>query len=170
MTLKLGMQHWLLEYYQVCSNDDSGLTLTYFRAWSNLVPYAFVLEKGKTMDFSETFVVSDIKVGRCSQLNEYMNLYEYQRSKSFIDLDPNHSDSIFLKFSSSITADFNISSVLRWAIQDIWSSGFHYFCENRGCPNFHSVPRHTVHTMVKWSYIYVYFLDYRTSADLSSLL
>ena len=113
MTLKLGMQHWLLEYYQVCSNDDPGLTLTYFRAWSNLVPYAFVQEKGKTMDFSETFVVNDIKVGRCSQLNEYMNLYEYQRSRSFIDLDPNHSDSIFLKFSSSITADFNISSVLR---------------------------------------------------------
>ena len=29
MTLKLGMQHWVLEYYQVCSNDDPGLTLTY---------------------------------------------------------------------------------------------------------------------------------------------
>ena len=22
MTLKVGMQHWVLEYYQVCSNDD----------------------------------------------------------------------------------------------------------------------------------------------------
>ena len=33
-------------------------------------------------------------------------------------------------FFSSITADFNISSALRWAIQDQWSSGFniyHYF-------------------------------------------
>ena len=29
MTLKLGMQHWVLEYYQVYSNDDPGLTLTY---------------------------------------------------------------------------------------------------------------------------------------------
>ena len=38
------------------------------------------------MDFSETIVVCVIKVGRCSQLNEYMNLYEYQRSRSFIDL------------------------------------------------------------------------------------
>ena len=28
MTLKLGMQHRVLEYYQVCSNDDPGLTLT----------------------------------------------------------------------------------------------------------------------------------------------
>ena len=63
MTLKLGMQHWVLEYFQVCSNDDPELTLTYFTARSNLVPYAFVWEKGKTMDFSETIVVCDIKVG-----------------------------------------------------------------------------------------------------------
>ena len=64
MTLKLCMQHRVLEYYQVYSNDDPGLTLTYFRARSNLVHYA---EKGKTMDlFSETIVVYDIKVGRCS--------------------------------------------------------------------------------------------------------
>ena len=54
MTLKLGMLHWVLEYNPVCSNDDPGLTLTYFMARSNLVPYAFVWEKGKTMDFSET--------------------------------------------------------------------------------------------------------------------
>ena len=61
MTLKLVMQHWVLEYYQVCSNDDPGLTLTYFMARSNLVPYAFVWEKGKTMDFSET-VVYNLKI------------------------------------------------------------------------------------------------------------
>ena len=41
-------------------------------ARSNFVPYAFVWEEGKTMDFSETIVVHDIKVDRCSQLNEYM--------------------------------------------------------------------------------------------------
>ena len=65
------------------------------------------------MDFSEAVVVYDIKVGRCSHLNEYMKLYEYQRSRSFIDLGPNHSVSIFLNFFSSINADFNISSALR---------------------------------------------------------
>ena len=42
MTLKLGMQHRVLEYYQFCPNDDTGLTLTYFTAKSNLVSYAFV--------------------------------------------------------------------------------------------------------------------------------
>ena len=40
----------------------SGLTLTYFTAKSNLVPYAFVWEKCKTMDFSETILVCDHKV------------------------------------------------------------------------------------------------------------
>ena len=45
-----------------CSNDVPGLTVTYFTARWNLVPYAFVWEKGKTMDFSETIVVCDLKL------------------------------------------------------------------------------------------------------------
>ena len=57
MTWKLRLQHWVLQYYQVCSNDDPGLTLTYFTAMLNLVPYAVVGDKGKTMDFSGTIVV-----------------------------------------------------------------------------------------------------------------
>ena len=64
MTLKLGMHHWVLEYYEDCSNDDPGLTLIYLMARSNSVPYAFVGEKCKTMDFSETIVVYDVKVGK----------------------------------------------------------------------------------------------------------
>ena len=66
MTFKLGMQHWVLKYYKIYSNDAHGLTLTYFTARSTLVPYAFVWEKGKTMNVSETIVVYDIKVDRCS--------------------------------------------------------------------------------------------------------
>ena len=66
MNLKLGMQHSVVVYYQVCLTDDPELTLTYLTARSNLVPYAFVWEKGKTMDISETIVVYDVKVGRCS--------------------------------------------------------------------------------------------------------
>ena len=62
MTFILGLQHQVLKYYQV---DDPGLTLTYFTAWSNLVPNAFIWEKGKTMDFSETIVVY-VKVSLCS--------------------------------------------------------------------------------------------------------
>ena len=52
----------VLEYYHVCPNDNHGLTLTSFMARSNLVPYAFVWEKGKTMDFSETIVVYNLKL------------------------------------------------------------------------------------------------------------
>ena len=71
VTLTLGNS---IEYYQVCSGDASGLTLTYFMARSNLIPYAFIWKKVKIMDFSDTIVVYDIKVGRCSQINEYMKL------------------------------------------------------------------------------------------------
>ena len=46
----------------VYSNDDPGATLTYFTARSNLVTEAFLCEKVKTVDFSETFAASDLKV------------------------------------------------------------------------------------------------------------
>ena len=49
MTVKLGMQHQVLENYQVCSNDDPWLALTFFTGRSNLLPYAFV-----TLDSLET--------------------------------------------------------------------------------------------------------------------
>ena len=64
------MQHRVLEYYHVCSNNNHRLILTYFMARSNLVPYAFVWEKGKTIDFSETIVVYDLKLAtddRCDK-------------------------------------------------------------------------------------------------------
>ena len=35
MTLGLGMLHWGCEAYQVCSNDDPKLTLTYLTSRSN---------------------------------------------------------------------------------------------------------------------------------------
>ena len=40
ITLKLGMQYRLIDYYQIYSNDDTGMTLTYFTAKSYLFPYA----------------------------------------------------------------------------------------------------------------------------------
>ena len=78
-----------------------------------MVPYAFVWKKCKTMDFSETIVVYDVKVGRCSLLNEYMNLYENQRSRSFIDLHPRSLRFTFLNFfsleiSKPIEAKFHV--------------------------------------------------------------
>ena len=37
ISTKLGMKHWGLQPIIVCSNDDPGVTLTYFMARSNLV-------------------------------------------------------------------------------------------------------------------------------------
>ena len=52
----------MLKYYQAFSNGGPELTLTYFTARSNLVPFAFVWEKVKTIDFSETNGVYDLKL------------------------------------------------------------------------------------------------------------
>ena len=62
MTLKVGMQHRVLQYYKADSNDNPELTLTYFTARSNLVPSPFVWEEGKTMDFAESIDVYDLKI------------------------------------------------------------------------------------------------------------
>ena len=50
MTLNLGMHRRVFEYYQLCSNDDPGLTMTYFMAMSNLVPYAFGERGGSVVE------------------------------------------------------------------------------------------------------------------------
>ena len=94
-----------------------------------MVPYTFVWEKVKTMDFSETIVVCDVKVCRCSQLNKYMKLYEYQRSRSLIDLGPNHSDSIFLNFFSSITTR---PPEAKFHVEPAWDGGTKSCSNGRG--------------------------------------
>ena len=40
--------------YQVCSNDDHRLTLTYFTSRSNLLPYAFKWDFFLKVDFLNT--------------------------------------------------------------------------------------------------------------------
>ena len=45
MALGLGMKHWGCRPYQICTNDESRLTLTYIMARSNLIPIVFIWEK-----------------------------------------------------------------------------------------------------------------------------
>ena len=71
------------------------------------------------MHFSETTVVYDIKVDRCSQLNEYMKLYEYQRSRSLTDLGPNLSDSRFLIFFYLVPCVFVWEKLKQWTFQKL---------------------------------------------------
>ena len=80
------------------------------------------------MDFSETIVVYDVKVGRCSQLNEYMKLYEYQRSRSLIDLGTDLSDSIFLNFSSITTWPLKA----KFHVEPPWDGGTKSCSNGRG--------------------------------------
>ena len=49
-----------------------------------------------------------------------MKLYEYQRTRSFIDLDPNHSDSIFLNFFSSVTTS---QIEAKFYVESPWDEG-----------------------------------------------
>ena len=51
MALRLDVQHRVLENYQICLNDDPGLTFTYLTVRSNLILYASLWETDKTMDF-----------------------------------------------------------------------------------------------------------------------
>ena len=48
---------------------------------------AFVWEKVKIIYFLETIAALGLKVASSIQLNEFMKLSEYQRSRSFFDLD-----------------------------------------------------------------------------------
>ena len=77
ISTKFGMKHRGLQPIIVCSNDDPRVTLTYLMARSNLVILAFLWEKVKTVDFSETIAASELKVSRSSHLIEYMKVREY---------------------------------------------------------------------------------------------
>ena len=78
ISTKPGMYYWRLKPIIVCSNDDRGLTLTYFTARSNFVSWDFLWEKVKIVDFSETIAASDLKVGsRSRHLIEFMKVSEY---------------------------------------------------------------------------------------------
>ena len=60
----------------VCSNDDPGVTLTYFTTMSNLVTKVF-LRKNCKQWISDTIAASDLKTGRCRKLIEFMKVCEY---------------------------------------------------------------------------------------------
>ena len=115
----LFLNNRLVDWSQISCGASTG--------WRNRSEFK-CLGKVKTMDFSETIVVYDIKCGRWSQLNKYMKLYEYQCSRPFIELGPSHSDSIFSNFFSSITArqieaKFHVAIPRDWGME-VSSNGF----------------------------------------------
>ena len=57
VALELGMWHWVPKYYQDCSNDDLGLTLTYFTARSNMGKCLYIEFHGSFEDFGLEIVI-----------------------------------------------------------------------------------------------------------------
>ena len=53
MALGLGISHWGCGPYQICTNDESRLTLAYFMARSNLIHIAFIKCSFFLLFFSE---------------------------------------------------------------------------------------------------------------------
>ena len=106
MTLNLGMHHRVLKFYQVCSNDDPGLTLTFFTARSNLVTYAFVWEKGKTVYFSATIVVYDLKLATDDRSDKKFLLTSKLSPLGAISPQPRGYVHVFTREKICIKSDF----------------------------------------------------------------
>ena len=70
MTLKLGIQLLVLKYYQICSNDNTRLTLPIFMTWSNLFHNASEWVKAYTAYSHVISKVILIQYIRCTQVRD----------------------------------------------------------------------------------------------------
>ena len=70
----LGMLHWVYGPYQVITNDDSELTLTHFRARSNLIPNASIWEN------LEMFIFPSLLKPKSLYLVDMFNLMKHWSS------------------------------------------------------------------------------------------
>ena len=79
MTVGLVMLHWGCGAYQVCSNDDPRLTLTYSMSRSNFLPNAFKWEFFCKVDFLNTVEAKVIFLTWYVETNETMLMNKFQR-------------------------------------------------------------------------------------------
>ena len=70
MNLKLGIQLRVLKYYQICSNDNTGLNLPIFMTWSNLFRNASEWVKAYTAYSHVISKVILIQHIRCTQVSD----------------------------------------------------------------------------------------------------
>ena len=86
---------------KLATNYQSDKMFLLTSARSNLVPYTFVWEKGKTMDFSETIVIYDLKLATDHVLNHEKNCIKSDFKEIFLKLATNYqSDKMFLLTSA----------------------------------------------------------------------
>ena len=75
---KLGMYDRGLQSIIVCSNDDHGVTLTYFDLFYSKVKFSYLgfsMGNVKIVDFSEIISPIDLKEGRFRHLIEFMKVF-----------------------------------------------------------------------------------------------
>ena len=77
---------WGCWAYQVCSNNDPRLTLTYLTSWSNLLPNAFKWEIFWKVNFLNTVEAKVIILTWYVKTNETMAINKFQRSRLTFDL------------------------------------------------------------------------------------
>ena len=80
MALGLGIYHWGCGPYQVCTNDESGLTLIFFTARPNLIPNAFIFGKILKRSFFYNCLSEIIILAKNVKPIETLVLYKHQRS------------------------------------------------------------------------------------------
>ena len=124
LTLKLVMQHCVLKYYQVCSNYDPELILTYFMARLNLVPYAFVWEKKANNGFfrnylSQWYQKQLVDAVKLVHVWTFMNIKGQGHSLTFVQ---GHWDSTFSNFFPSKTLGW-LKPYFMWSLHlmEEWS-------------------------------------------------
>ena len=83
-SLKFGMWHWLLRYYQIYLNYDPGLNLIYFKARPNLFLYEKILN---------TFTAID-ECSRCFYLSLLMTTIVVQWVPDFSGAVSNNSSDV----------------------------------------------------------------------------
>ena len=66
---KRGMKHRGLKLIIICSNDNPGLTLALFTAWSNFATKVFIWENVTMMDSLKMFASCELEFGLYNKLN-----------------------------------------------------------------------------------------------------
>ena len=88
MTLNFIIQHLLLKFYQIHSNDDPMLAFDLFTKRSNRPLYAFIREKSSIEGFSRNYLRLRHNIDMFIELNTYIKIQRRQRSRSFFDMSP----------------------------------------------------------------------------------
>ena len=79
------MLHLGLQLIINCSNDYYRVDLDQFYGKVKSRNSGFSIGKSENSGFLETIAACDLNISRCKQLDKKIKVYEYSRSRSFLD-------------------------------------------------------------------------------------